>query len=426
VRAATFHHREAEAAILGAILVTGRDAFRLAESAGMSGPLFGDSAHRAIWEACAAVVKAGGDPDVVAVVTELERRDVLGQIGGYGYPSSLTGMVADVGRHSAAVLSAWRLRESAAAVRRLMAVANASETDDEAMIRALQAEAKLAGSLFDGALDSGIEPLSEYVLAAQAARLNPDDANNLPRYGTGIRELDGGKDPLLKMTRPGDKFFIGGRPSMGKTTLLLGILKHISDNHGPTFFASRESSKPSIGNRADAYDRNAGKSESAIGTEWIPRNMHIADRASGMATIDDMARMVRVAHAEYGIVAFGLDYLQKFSTPKGMEKAEKRVQYAYAASVIADLADDLGVLAIPLVQLNRGVEQRTDRRPMMSDIRECGEIEEHADTVMMVYRDGYYTGKQDDHSAELIIRKQRDGATGTAMVHYEPGRWFGD
>jgi replicative DNA helicase len=245
---------------------------------------------------------------------------------------------------------------------------------------------------------------------------------------TGFKELD-------KMTsgmQPGELLIIAARPSMGKTAFSLNIAQHIAlrQNKGVAYF-SLEMGKESLMMRILASEAKISMSDLRSGrvpdAAWrglistastLSSSPLFIDDTSGISPFEVRARCRRLK-AQHGLDCIMIDYLQLMQLKQRVESREREV--SEISKTLKAIAKELQVPVIALAQLNRGVEGRADRRPMLSDLRESGSIEQDADVIMMLYREDYY--EKDDAEkqghAEIIIGKQRNGPTGTVKLKFE-------
>lgn len=231
---------------------------------------------------------------------------------------------------------------------------------------------------------------------------------------TGIEALD----KILKL-RPKHYSVWAGRPSMGKTQAVLSALRNIAARDVPVLMCSLEMDLDSLAERVVSSEEHTGSRNRIEAISWwsvLP--FYIDDRSY---TLDDVCSSIRLHVLRYGIKVAAIDYLQIVSCPHNPSREQ---QIAEASRRFKALAKETGITLILLAQLNRGVESRRDKRPMMSDLRESGAVEQDADSIVMLYRDIYYhksTKKPDE--LEAIVRKQRNGKVGTAFAWYRVGGW---
>lgn len=232
-----------------------------------------------------------------------------------------------------------------------------------------------------------------------------------------------------------DLILIAARPSMGKTAFVLNILDYVGvKKHEPVMIFSLEMSKEQLANRVLSLETQIEADKLRKGTltdeEWgdliegvdrLSKANVFIDDTPGI-TVSELRGKCRKRKLESGLSLVMIDYLQLMSGEKGKRSSESRQQEISEISrSLKALARELDCPVIALSQLSRAVEQRPDHRPMLSDLRESGAIEQDADIVMFLYRDDYYN-KDTEHpnEAEVIIAKQRNGPIGTVKLLWQP------
>lgn len=249
---------------------------------------------------------------------------------------------------------------------------------------------------------------------------------------TGLSTGFMGLDSQTAGMHPGELTIIAARPSMGKTAFSLNIAGHVALRLKKTVaYFSIEMGKDSVMTRMLAGEAKVNMSELRSGKikddSW-PRLIAAAgslseaplfiDDTAGISPFEIRARARRLK-AQYGLDLIMIDYLQMMSLKQRVDSREREV--AEISKSLKGIAKELQIPIIALAQLNRGVDSRGDRRPMLSDLRESGSIEQDADVVMMLYRDDYYDKEDPDKAghAEVIIGKQRNGPTGTVKLRFD-------
>jgi len=259
----------------------------------------------------------------------------------------------------------------------------------------------------------------ETALIRQLAALRGELSDEVVPTGTSL-------DRTLSLRR-GDYCIIAGRPSMGKTQLALTIIRNIARSLGPTMFISAEMGPRQMGQRLASAEMDTDVTEDSIQRalavwEDVPLRFDFKSRS-----LSRILAAIRVAKQRHDIAAVAVDYIQRIRV-SNTDSRERGI--AEASMELANLAAELDILLICVSQLNRQCEQRTDKRPMMSDLRESGQLEQDADQVVFVYRDVYYKPTTErPNEAEVIIAKQRNGPTGTEYLYFDPAgpsedRWF--
>ena len=242
---------------------------------------------------------------------------------------------------------------------------------------------------------------------------------------TGIDALDG----ILRV-RPGQMVVIGGRPKQGKTHLTISVLKNIAKTYTkPALMISAEMGRVQLGERMATSGARVGttlgQAQSARGQvlpQWEGVPLYFDHKPK---SINSAITSIRTAKRKLGICVAAVDYLQLLKM--GADSSRER-QVAEASSSLKRLAMELDIPIFVVAQLNRKADYRDNKRPLLSDLRDSGQIEQDADAVAFVYRPVAYDDEYEPKSdVEVIVRAQRNGPTGTARCHWEPGEgWFED
>ncbi|HEY8048861.1 MAG TPA: replicative DNA helicase, partial [Ramlibacter sp.] len=271
------------------------------------------------------------------------------------------------------------------------------------------------------------------VLAVQlidrVTELAENGAEDVTGVRTGFYDLDRNTAGL----QPGDLIILAARPSMGKTAFALNIAENVSVNEGlPVVVFSMEMGASQLAVRIvgsiGRIDQTHLRTGRLTDEEW-PRlteaieklrsvSLHI-DETPGLTTSELRANARRLARqcGKLGLIV--VDYIQLMSVSAGMSDENRATAIGEISRGLKMLAKELQCPVIALSQLSRGVESRTDKRPMMSDLRESGAIEQDADVIMFIYRDDYYNkDSKEPGVSEIIISKQRNGPTGTVKLMF--------
>ena len=422
---------EAEASVLGGMLIDGSAVARIVEF--VDETMFYREAHRRIFGAMVRLFERGSVLDVITVSEELKKAAELENAGGLEYLASLLDAVptaANIEYHG-------RIVHDKAMLRRLIDAAQAIVRDvyepgsrpvDEVLDQAEQIVFRVSESRNREGfvwIKEVLWPTFEHIEKLQESQ------GGISGVATGFADLD----RMTTGLQAGDLVIVAGRPSMGKTSWALNVAQNAAIAHGvPVGIFSLEMSKEQLVQRflcaegrvdaqklrrgrlaADEYQRLA---RAAAHLNAAP--IWIDDSATGnVLAMKAKSRRLK-ADANLGLIV--VDYIQLMS---GSTRTESRVQEVSEISRgLKALARELEVPVIALSQLNRAPEQRPDRRPQLSDLRESGAIEQDADLVMFLYRPEYYYGPTDkdgkslEGGAELIVAKQRNGPTGTLNLYF--------
>ncbi len=271
-----------------------------------------------------------------------------------------------------------------------------------------------------------------------AAELIKDSMNRLTELFerkaefTGIPSGFGALDKMTSGFQPGELSIIAARPSMGKTAFSLNIAQHVTLREKKSLaYFSVEMGREQLMMRMLASEARVNLSDLRVGALSDNAWPRLIDRASKMAEapfyIDDTSGIspfeirakCRRLKAQHGLDMIMIDYLQLMDLKTRVESRERAV--SEISRTLKAIAKELGVPVVALAQLNRGVEGRSDRRPMLSDLRESGSLEQDADVIMMLYREDYYDRDTPEIKglSEVIVGKQRNGPTGTVKLRWE-------
>jgi len=425
------HSIEAESSVLGGLLLDNGAWDRV-------GHLLVDSdfyrhEHRLVYAAIGALINASKPADVITVHEQLQALGKSQEVGGLSYLNALAQYVpsaSNIRRYAEIVRERSILRKLVAASDDIATAA--FNTQGRAVDKILdEAEQKIFNIGEEGSrMKQGFQSMDTLVvdLLDRVSEMadNPNDITGVP---TGFYDLD----RMTSGLQPGDLVVLAARPSMGKTAFAINIAEHVALNEGlPVAVFSMEMGASqlavrivgSIG-RVDQGHLRTGKltdDEWPRLTEAIERlrtvSLHI-DETPGLTPSELRANSRRLARqcGKLGLIV--VDYLQLMSGSSGSDGDNRATELGEISRGLKMLAKELQCPVIALSQLNRGVEQRTDKRPMMSDLRESGAIEQDADIIMFIYRDDYYNkDSKDPGVAEIIIGKQRNGPTGTCRLAF--------
>ncbi len=425
------HSIEAESSVLGGLLLDNGAWDRIADL--LTERDFYRFEHRTVFGAIGALINGSKPADVITVYEQLQSQSKAEGIGGLGYLNSLAQYVPSAGnirRYAEIVRERAILRKLVSASDEI--ATNAFNPNGRPVATILdEAEQKIFNIGEEGARSKqGFQAMDSLVVAlldrVQEMADNPNDVTGVP---TGFYDLD----RLTAGFQAGDLIVLAARPSMGKTALAINIAEHVALNEGlPVAVFSMEMGASqlavrivgSIG-RIDQSHLRTGKltdEEWPRLTEAIERlrniSLHI-DETAGLTSSELRANARRLARqcGKLGLIV--VDYLQLMSGSSS-DGENRATELGEISRGLKMLAKELQCPVMALSQLNRSVETRTDKRPMMSDLRESGAIEQDADIIMFIYRDDYYTKDacKEPGVAEIIIAKQRNGPTGMVKLAF--------
>jgi replicative DNA helicase len=470
---------EAEQALLGAIMANNQAFDRVAEI--VQAEHFADAAHQRIFAALSAIIQRGGRADPVTLKNDLEGASALIEAGGIGYLAQLVGAtvgIINAADYARAIRDAYirrHLVELGASI-----VARAFGDDDESLSAEAQlerAEAALFSLADRGAADRPL--VAAGAAAAEAVRLGQEAADRGGR-SAGVQSGIAGVDRMIGAFPLGAMSVIAGRPAMGKSAMGLTIAARAANAGHRVLFASLEMRPDQIGARLVAAAADMAVAEVRKGGAWTqedggrPRftkqNGH--DRQFLAAAVERVAKLplaidyrpglsvaqlrarCRRERRRGGLDLVIVDYLGLMQSSEAVRRHGNRVQQVGELSRdLTLLAGDLGVPVVVMAQLNRAVETRDSKAPMMSDLRDSGEIEQDAEVIAFLYREHYYLTQNEpkqqpkettetfanrmtqwanacraaEGRAELIIAKNRQDRTGPVRLRFLAERtWFAD
>ena len=417
------HNIEAEQSVLGSMLLD-KEAVAVAVD-GLKPEDFYLDAHKEIFEAMVDIFDRGEPVDLVTVVEELRQRTTLDAVGGVSYITDLSMTVPS----TANIKYYVGIVEEKSILRRLISACNeiikeSYEAKEDIDIIVDHAEKKIF-QVSQRNTTSDFEPIKDILLDTytkiEELSKNKGKIIGIP---TGFVDLDQKTSGL----HPSDFILVAARPSMGKTSFVLNVAQHAALRADvPTAIFSLEMSKDQLVQRMLSSESNVELQKIRTGElteeEWIRLVEAAGPLSQAPIYIDDtpgisvmeMRSKARRLKMEKGLGLIVIDYLQLMT---GRGRAENRQQEISEISrSLKALARELSVPVIALSQLSRAPEARTDHRPMLSDLRDFGAIEQDADVVMFLYRDEYYNPDTEKKNiAEVIIAKQRNGPTGTVEL----------
>ena len=425
------HDLDAEAAVLSAVLLDA-DAFdRVQET--LAPEHFYADANRRVYEAVLDLKSSIGQPvDIVSVATWLRDRNRLAQVGGTPYLAQLadaTPAVAHVENHARIIKEKWRTRQLIATCQHVAAQGYAGVENVQEFIDAAEQ------AVFDIAR---VPSTSSVVSAKDAIHQAFDILTETARRGGGVTGIETGftgLDRLCSGLHRGDLYVVAARPGMGKTAFVLNLAVNIAEyaaiekNVPAAIFTMEMSSEQmtlrmisSLGRVSASHlrtgqfnDEDWSRIDSAV-SMMSGASIFIDD--SGALTPTEVRARARRLKREHNLGLIVVDYLQLMQVAGTVEN--RATEISEISRSLKALAKELDVPVIALSQLSRAVEQRNDRRPLMSDLRESGAIEQDADVILFIYREEVYAPDKEEAKgrAEVIIGKQRNGPIGTVSLTF--------
>lgn len=417
------HSIEAEQSVIGSMLI---DKTSIAEAMEvLKTEDFYKDAHKLIFNSILELYQNDIAVDIITLTEDLKAKDKLDSSGGITYISELGGSVVS----TANIQSYIKIVKDKSILRRLIRsstkIIEESYNNQGDVLKAMDLAEKEIFNISNNRTTSEFEPMNTVLergfLEIERIFNNKGETTGV---ASGFRELDEKTSGFQK----GDMVLIAARPSMGKTTFALNIAENAALRSGKSIaIFSLEMSKEQLaykllcsqahvdmlrlrtGNLDDRDWENIAKASGPLAAAKI-----FIDDTAGI-TVMEMRSKCRRLKIEHGIDMILIDYLQLMSGGKGTESRQQEV--SEISRSIKALAKEMQCPVIALSQLSRAPEQRTDHRPMLSDLRESGSIEQDADLVMFLYRDEYYDKETEEKNVgECIIAKQRNGPTGTVKL----------
>jgi len=418
---------EAEQAVLGAMMIEREAISKVAELLRPEDCY--REAHRLIFNAMLELFNKNDAVDMVTVIEFLRKGDKLEAAGGISYITSLANSVPT----AANVMYHARIVEEKALLRQLINaatnIASQGYEDNEEVSTILDSAEKSILSVSSRRLGGEFTPIKSIIFDAftKIEQLYASKGS-ITGLSTGFKDLD----RLTSGLQPSDLILIAARPSMGKTAFVLNIAQHIGikEKKAVAFF-SLEMSKEQLVQRMLCAESTIDSQRLRIGelepNDWT-KLVNGADRLSAAPifiddtsgiTVMEMRSKARRLKIEYDLQLIIIDYLQLMqgSSKKGSENRQQEI--SEISRSLKGLAREIGVPVIALSQLSRSVESRQVKKPMLSDLRESGSLEQDADIVAFLYRDDYYNPDSDQKNiTEVIIAKHRNGPVDTVQLFF--------
>lgn len=425
------HSVEAEQAVLGGLLLSNQAWDRIGDVISESD--FYRADHRVLWRVITALVEENKPADVLTVTEALKTNGELADVGGMAYLhqlSSGTPSAANIRRYAEIVRERAIMRKLAE-VGTTIADSAYSPQGREARQLLDEAETKILEIGEKGGRSSESFQKMSAVLAEVMSRL--DELHRNPNSVTGKASGFTDLDEMTTGFQDGDLIIVAGRPSMGKTALSLNFAEHIalelklpvlvfSMEMGGTQLATRLLG--SVG-RVDAQRLRTGRLDPTdwdrLGTALGKLNEAplLIDESPGLNPLELRARARRKWREYGGLGLIVVDYLQLMSGSDSGSGENRATEISEISRSLKSMAKELSCPVVALSQLNRSLEQRPNKRPVMSDLRESGAIEQDADLILFVYRDEVYNEESADKGiAEIIVGKQRNGPIGTVKLTF--------
>ncbi len=420
---------EAEQSLLGGLLLDNLKWDEVIQEVGDQD--FYSQNHRLIFQAIGGLYSAGDPADAITTSQWLASQNKLEDVGGLTY----IGTLANNTPSTANILTYARIVRDQSILRSLISVANdisdlAYNPEGKIPREVLDQAENLVFDISerDGARQRGFTPIQDLLASSinriEALSESPEVVTGIP---TGFSDVDSETSGLQQ----GDLIIIAGRPSMGKTSFAMNIAEYIAvDKHLPVAIFSMEMPGEQLAMRMlsslGRINSNKVRTGRLTDEDWprlysalglLDKAPIFIDDSAGLNTLDIQSRARRLMRENQELGLIIIDYLQLMNAPDRNENRATEISGITRALKI--LAKELRVPVVALSQLNRSLEQRPNKRPVMSDLRESGAIEQDADVIFFIYRDEVYNEDTSQKGvAELIIGKQRNGPIGTTRLTF--------
>ena len=423
------HSLEAEQSVVGAMLMD-KDAIMTAAEI-VSREDFYQTAYGILFEAMVELFNEGKPVDLITLQERLKEKDVPPEITSLEFARDLLTAVptsANVKYYAEIVMEKSMLRKL---IKLNEEIENMCYLGRDSLEAVLETTEKRVFELVQKRNTGDYVPIKQVVLnALDKIEKSSKTKGTVTGIPTGFIDLDYKTAGL----QPSDLILVAARPSMGKTAFVLNIAQHVAFRSNKTVaIFSLEMSKEQLVNRLFSLESQVDAQLLRTGnlkdSDWeklidgagvIGKSKMIIDDTPGIS-ISELRSKCRKFKLEQGLDLIIIDYLQLMTGRVGGRAESRQQEISDISRSLKGLARELNVPVIALSQLSRAVEQRPDHRPMMSDLRESGAIEQDADVVMFIYRDDYYNKDTDmKNIAEIIIAKQRNGPIGTVNLAWLP------
>lgn len=417
---------EAEKSVLGSMMLSKEAIMEVAEI--ITSVDYYQPANEAIHEVIIELSGRGEPADPVTVSGELRRRGELQRVGGAPYLHSLVAAVptaANASYYAKIVRERSIMRRLVSAGTRIVQLGYAEDGGDvDQVVDEAQAEVFAIAERRNTVDYASLEEISEGILDELEEIANRK--GQLSGVPTGFEDLDS----LTQGLHPGQMIIVAARPAMGKSTLALDFCRSASIHHNITSaIFSLEMSRSEIAMRLLSAETGVWMSKMRSGAmtpeDWTRVSRKLGEISKAPLFVDDSPNMAmmeirakaRRLKQQHNLGLIVIDYLQLMSSGKRVESRQQEVS-EFSRSLKL-LAKELEIPVIAVAQLNRGPESRTDKKPMMADLRESGSLEQDADVIMLLHRPDYYDEDERVGEADIIVAKHRNGETRTISVAFQ-------
>lgn len=419
------HSLEAEVSVLGCMILDNKTIDTVTQL--LKKEDFYSEQNGWVFECIEEMNSKGIPADSLTIAEELKKKDIFEKIGGYSY---LTNVADSVFSTSNVEQYCKIIKDKSVKRHMISSLGN--------IIDACYLERDELETILDNAqktiYDIALNKTSDFISLPKAMEITISELREVYKNPQDITGISSGYPELDIKTagfQRGDFILIAARPSMGKTALAVNIAQNaaLRDNRSVAVF-SLEMSSLQLTSRIISSESEVSASKLKVGKQSVSEWKRISeayldiksknakmyiDDTSGI-TPNELRNKCRKLKATNGLDMIIIDYLQLMTIPRLSDNRQQEI--SAISRELKSIAKELDCPLIALSQLSRAPESRTNKRPMLSDLRESGAIEQDADLVMMLYRDSYYNPEASDNSTELIITKHRNGETGTVQLDF--------
>jgi replicative DNA helicase len=424
-----------EQSLIASVLLGGKKLFK--NLSHIDKGMFYRVSHSLIWDAYVAIDNAGQDIDIVTVNEELTKRNALEACGGLGYImqcAELLPTTSNYESYTKLVIEYHRRREIIFSSELASKKASKGDDDVDSIITELNKSVSFTNS------GNSTDDLSKLILEASNAAISRQEDETTFSVVSGFSEVDS----ITGGWRDGELIIVGGRPSMGKSSLGLQYawnaarsMRGLDDKTGVLIISAEMSKDMVTARMLSIYSEvdsqviqtkklnNYQKDKLQVVAQEA-KSLHVRIVADKTVTLGGIRDAIRDTQKSFHVGLVVVDYLQMISLPSSYKSENRTRDIGVISRGLKDIAREFKCPMIALSSLSRAVEQRQDKRPMMSDLRESGDIESDADVIQFIYRAGYYEAKQIGEEeqtidkAEIIVAKNRNGRTGVSLLNFEP------
>jgi len=428
---------ELERNVLGALLLEPRNCTMFLEQ--LTPSMFNTTSNLLVYEAMVELAQGGTEIDIITITHRLRNGNKLNEVGGAVYVARLTNAVASTANLETWIFILKELAMKRAACRIATEVVNKTLSEGVDALELFADFSMQMDAVWRENVREGINTIG--AIAMEATKQIVERANMvnpINGHASGITAMD----EILGGYQPTDLIYLAGRPGMGKTAMALSLAYNMASNGTPVAFFSLEMGKQQLFYRLASFATHLPASQLFKGkltTEELKtyyariealNNLPIFVDDAGGLTITELRGKVKMLKHKKNVGVVFVDYVQLISgTPPNKRATYNREQeLSHVSRQLKQLAKECNVAMVVLSQLSRGVEARQDKRPLLSDLRETGSLEQDADVVAFLYRPEYYGitqmegGQSTAGLAEFIVAKQRNGRTGIVPVMFEAER----